>query len=213
RRARSGSETVDPRAERERLGLPLRYVVYTGRYDARQDLATLLRALATLAEEGRPAGLPADEPWPPRVLFAGASPADRAALARAAAREGVGEALAYAPRLDVGRLAGLVAGARAALLPALSDAAGMSAIEAIAGGVPVVASAVGALPEIVGAAGILVEPRDPARLASALATAVADDRVHAGLAATARERAESDDRTWADVARETREVYAQVGAG
>jgi glycosyltransferase involved in cell wall biosynthesis len=203
--------TADPRAERERLGLPDRYVVYSGRYDARQDLATLLRALAMLAEAGRPDGLPDGEPWPPRVLFAGASPADRASLARAAGREGVGEALAYAPRLDDSRLAGLVRGARAALLPALSDASGLPAIEAIACGVPVVASAVGALPEIVGGAGILVEPRDPARLAQALATAVADDPVHAQLAAAAAERAAGDRRTWADVASETRSIYAEVG--
>jgi glycosyltransferase involved in cell wall biosynthesis len=208
---RSGTQTADPRAERERLGLPDRYVVYSGRYDARQDLGTLLRALAELTDDTRPAGLPADAPWPPRVLFAGASPGDRAALARAAAREGVGEALAYAPRLDDARLATLVRGARAILLPTVSDSNGLSAIEAIACGTPVIASAVGALPEIVGAAGILVEPREPGRLASALATAYADDRVHEQLAATARERAETERRSWADVANETRAVYAAVG--
>jgi len=207
---RSGSGPADTRAERERLGLPDRYVVYSGRYDARQDVATLLRALAELTRADRPAGLPADAPWPPRVLFAGASPDDRAALARAAAREGVGEALAYAPRLDDARLATLVRGARAILLPTVSDGAGLAAIEAIACGTPVVASAVGALPEIVGAAGILVEPRDSGRLASALATAYADDRVQGQLAATARERAETDGRTWADVAADTRAVYARV---
>ena len=200
----------DPRAERERLGLPERYVIYSGRYDARQDLGTLLRALAELAGAGRPDGLPADAPWPPRVLFAGASPDDRAALARAAAREGVGETLAYAPRLDEDRLASLVRGARAALLPVVSDSAGLAAIEAIASGTPVVASAVGALPEIVGAAGILVEPRDPARLAQALATAFVDDRVHGSLVALARERAETEKRTWGDVARETRAIYAEA---
>lgn len=198
------------RAERERLGLPERYVIYSGRYDARQDLATLLRALAELAAVGRPEGLPEDAPWPPRVLFAGASPDDRAALARAAAREGVGETIAYAPRLDDERLASLVRGARAALLPVLSDSAGQAAIEAIACGTPVVASAVGALPEIVGAAGILVEPRDPARLAQALATAFVDDRVHGALADLARERAATDRHTWAEVARETRLIYASV---
>ena len=203
-------DLADPRAERERLGLPERYVIYSGRYDARQDLATLLRALAELAEQGRPAGITDAEPWPPRVLFAGASPDDRAALARAAAREGVGDALAYVGRLEDERLATLVRGSRAALLPVLSDAAGLAAIEAIAVGTPVVASAVGALPEIVGSAGILVEPRDPARLASAIATAVADDRLHEGLVDAARERAATDARTWADVARETRAVYAEV---
>ena len=36
-----------------------------------------------------PTDLAADAPWPPRVLLAGATPDDRASLARAAAREGV----------------------------------------------------------------------------------------------------------------------------
>jgi alpha-1,3-rhamnosyl/mannosyltransferase len=205
---RDAARDRDPRAERERLGLPERYVIYSGRYDARQDLGTLLRALAELAAAGRPESLADEVPWPPRVLFAGASPDDRAGLARAAGREGVGDALAYAPHLDDERLASLVRGARAALLPVVSDAAGHPAIEAIACGVPVVATAVGALPEIVGAAGILVGPRDPARLAQALATAYADDRVHGALAAIARERAATDRRTWTDVAAETRAIYA-----
>lgn len=207
---RGGRLDRDPRADRERLGLPERYVIYSGRYDARQDLGTLLQALNELAAAGRPEGLPEDAPWPPRVLFAGASPDDRAAIARAAAREGVGESLAYAPRLDDERLAGLVRGARAALLPVVSDSAGQAAIEAIACGTPVVASAVGALPEIVGAAGILVEPRDPSRLAQALATAFVDDVLHGGLAAIAQERAATDRHTWADVARETRSIYAEA---
>ena len=210
--AAGAAVAADPRRERERLGLPERYVIYSGRYDARQDLTTLLRALRDLTDAGRPASLAADEPWPPRVLFAGATPDDRAALARAAAREDVSDALVYAPRLDDDRLAALVRGARAALLPVLSDGAGLPAIEAIACGVPVVASTVGALPEIVGSAGILVEPRDPRRLASALETAFLDDRVHATLADAARERALNEPRTWADVARETRAVYAHAAA-
>jgi len=201
----------DHRAERERLGLPARYFVYSGRYDARHDLATLLRALADLAAAGRPAVLPEDVPWPPRVLLVGAPPDDRAALARAAAREGVGDTLAYAPALDPARLATLVAGARAALLPVVSEAAGLPVIESLAAGTPVVASSVGALPELVGPAGILVEPRDPRRLGVALATIWADDRVHRGLAAAAREHSETDRRTWLDVARETRAVYAAAG--
>ena len=198
---------ADVRAERERLGLPERYFVYSGRYDARQDLATLLRALDLLGRAGRPDGLAESAAWPPRVLLVGASPEDRASLARAAARIDVGEALTYAPRLSDDRLAVLVRGARAAILPAVSDATGMPALEAIASGTPVVASAVGALPEAVGTAGILVEPRDPDRLASALATAWADDRVHDRLAGLARERAQAGVRTWAEVAVETRRVY------
>jgi glycosyltransferase involved in cell wall biosynthesis len=202
---------ADAASERERLGLPERYLVYSGRYDARQDLGTLLRALVALAQAGRPDGLPDDVVWPPRILLVGASPDDRAALARAAARHDIGSSLSYAPKLPSAVVAGLVRGARAAILPALSDATGLVASEAIACGTPVVASAVGALPDLVGGAGILVEPRDPEKLAVALRAAWADDRVHDRIAANARERATWQRRTWADVARETRAIYAEVG--
>ena len=197
--------------ERVRLGLPDRFLVYFGRFDARHDVATFLRALSLLADRPRPRGLPAGTGWPPQVLIVGASPADRGALARAAARLGVGDSLVYAPALPPERLAGLVRASRAVLLPALSDASGLPAIDSIAAGTPVVATAVGALPEVVGPAGILVEPRDPARLAEALRTAWADDRVHGRLMTEARERATSQQRAWADVATETRGVYADVG--
>ena len=206
-----GAPAGPARAERERLGLHERYLVYSGRYDARQDLATLLRAIGSLAAAGRPDTLADDVPWPPRVLLVGASPDDRASLARAAAKVDVGDALAYAPSLPDDRLAVLVRSARAAILPALSDATGLPALEAIACGTPVVASAVGALPEVVGGAGILVPPREPDRLAAALSTVWTDDRVHDRLAAAARERAEMDRRTWADVALETRRVYDEAG--
>jgi glycosyltransferase involved in cell wall biosynthesis len=203
-----------------RLGLPDRYIVYPGRYDARQDLGTLLRALASLAADGHPLaadGHPrqadsrrADRQalGPPQIVLVGASPDDRAALARAAAREGVGELLSYAPWLSPERLAAVVAGARAVVLPALSEVAGLSAIEALACGTPVVASAVGALPEIVARAGILVEPRDPARLAVALDTVWGDSPVQRRLVKEARARSAVPRRTWADVAHETRAVYA-----
>ena len=199
-------------AERERLGLPERYLVYTGRYDARQDLPTLLAALGRLAAAGRPPRLARHIAWPPRILLVGASPDDRAGLARAAGAAGLGELLAYAPGTDAARTALLVAGARAALVPTRSDAAALPALDALAAGTPVVASAVGALPEVVGTAGILVEPGDPDRMAAALRAAWADDRIHDRLVAIAAERA-AGRRTWSDVARETRRVYADVATG
>jgi glycosyltransferase involved in cell wall biosynthesis len=202
---------ADDVAERERLGLAGRYLVYPGRYDARQDLATLLLALAALAEAGRPAELPDDVEWPPRILLLGASPEDRASLARAAARQGISASLTYARGLPSAASAGLLRGARAAILPVVSESAGLAAIEALACGTPVVASAVGILPGIVGTAGVLVEARDPDRLATALRTIWTDDRVHGRLAAAARRRAGTAQRTWDEIAAETRAVYATVG--
>ena len=107
----------------------------------------------------------------------------------------------------------LIRGARAALLPVLADSNGLAAIEAIASGVPVIASSVGALPELVGTAGILVEPRDPERLAVALAAAWSDEVVHDRISAAAATRARGDGqavRTWRDVAVEVRSIYADV---
>jgi glycosyltransferase involved in cell wall biosynthesis len=196
-------------ADRERFGIPERYLVAGGRHDARQDLATLLEALALLAAAGRPARLARAVPWPPRIVLVGTTPDDRAAAALAAAAAGVGELLHYTPALPAEQVARLVAGARAAVHPVVSDAAALPVLDALAAGTPVVASATGALPEVVGPAGLLVEPRDPHRLAEALRAAWADDRVHRGIAAAAA-RAAADRRTWADVARETRLVYAEL---
>ena len=189
-----------------------RYLVYHGRHDVRQDAATLMAALASL---GSPPGPPASPPaadWPPRLLVVDATPDDRAALARIAARHGAGNQLVYAPILPPDDTAAIVAAARAVILPVVSEASGLVAIDALAAGVPVIASAVGALPEIVGSAGILVEPRDRERLAVAMATAWGDEPVRAGIAAAARSRgsAAGGTRSWVDVANDVRAIYATV---
>lgn len=198
--------------ERSRLGLPERYLVFPGRFDARQDLPTLFEALRLVASE--PAGTVADGvPWPPRVVLVDASPEDRAEVARAAARFGVGELIAYARILQPEALASLVAGARAAIVPALSATSALPAIEALAAGTPVVASAVGSLPEAVGAAGLLVEPRDARRLAVALRTVWSDETVTGRLRAAIRSRAAGSRWSWRDVAEATRAVYAEAATG
>jgi glycosyltransferase involved in cell wall biosynthesis len=198
----------------ERLGLGSRYLVYPGRHDVRQDAATLLAAVARLGRADRPDGVATDGDWPPRILVLDTTPDDRAALARIASRLGASERLVYAPSLPTEDAAAIVACARAVVLPMVSDASGLPALDAIAAGVPVVASAVGALPEVVGTAGILVEPRDPGRLATALTTAWADGPVSEGIREAARERAAGTLeplRSWVAVAADVRAIYAEVG--
>jgi glycosyltransferase involved in cell wall biosynthesis len=195
--------------EIQRLDLPDRYFVTLGRYDARADIPTLLDALALLSRKPRPASVPVECLWPPSVALAGASAEDRAALARAAARRGLEGRLVYLPPLTQDRLASVISGARGALRPSVSDAAGWSALEATACGTPVIASSVGALPEIVGAAGVLVEPRDPAHLARALEAIWCDDALHAQLRAAAI-AAQARRPTWREIAEQTRAVYAEA---
>ena len=200
-------------AIRTRLALPDRYLAFAGRFDARKDFASLFAALDGLrkeepsAREGRRHAVP----WPPVLVVA--TPADvsdeeRDALSQAIARHGLAPIVRVTPPLSAVDAAALEAGARGFVYPARSEATGLQVIDALALGVPVVASRVGALADIVGPAGILVEPGDPARLAAAIRAIWAADRIHEQLARVARQRAEANARTWADVARETRDVYA-----
>ena len=195
----------------DRLGLSERYLVYPGRYDVRHDAPTLMAALTRLARSDRPQDLAVDAPWPPRVLVLDATPDDRAALARVAARHEAGPHLVFAPALPPDESAAVVAASRAVVLPMIAESTGLAALDAVAVGVPVVASAVGALPDIIGTAGILVEPRDPDRLAAALSVAWGDDAVRTAIADAAMERATRGGRTWTDVAADVRRIYAEVG--
>ena len=94
----------------------------------------------------------------------------------------------------------------------LADGSALPVLDALAMGTPIVGSAVGAVPEAVGSAGLLVPPRDPDRLAAALRAAWAEERVHRAIAEVAAERAAPGRRTWADVARGTREAYVAAAA-
>jgi glycosyltransferase involved in cell wall biosynthesis len=102
----------------------------------------------------------------------------------------------------------LIAGAEGFVYPALSEGTALPALEALALGIPVICSRAGALPEIVGSAGIVVAPRDRERLAAAIEALWEGGSLADQLRRQAHRRAESQTRTWSDVARETRGVYA-----
>ncbi len=67
------------------------------------------------------------------------------------------------------------------VLPTLYEGFGIVFAEAMACGLPVVSTNVGALPEVVDGAGILVEPRDPELLASAIEKILDDPCLYADL--------------------------------
>lgn len=219
----AGRDAARCEALRRRLELPGRYLVFTGRYDARKDTLTLFRALRQLAdgsvdERGaavvggarrrRPSR--AAEAGPPLLVIAAQhdTPDEHALLKRAVERSGAGALVRLAPGLAPADRAALIGGALGMVYPSLSEATGLTALEALSLGVPVISSRAGALPEVVGSAGIVVEPRDPTRLATAIATLWAGGSLSDQLRRKAAQRADQQPRTWRDVAHETREVYA-----
>ncbi len=86
-------------------------------------------------------------------------------------------------------------------------------LESMACGVPVITSNVSSLPEVVADAGLQVSPVDDVGLAVAMQSLLDDDALHARLAQAALVR--SAGFTWAECARQTREVYglAMADAG
>jgi len=153
-------------------------VLSIGRLRAPKDFLTLVRAVARL------------EPGSFRLLIAGDGP-DRQLIAAEVRRLGLDETVALLGARD--DIAALLSAADVFVLSSTSEGFPMSVLEAMAAGLPVVASAVGGVPEAVDAAtGALVPPRDPAALARALATLVADPALRERSGAAACRRVERD---------------------
>jgi glycosyltransferase involved in cell wall biosynthesis len=87
---------------------------------------------------------------------------------------------------------------------------GLVAVEAMACGVPVVASAVGGLAETVvhDVTGVHVPPRDPRRIAAALAPLLRDESRRRAMGCASARRAERYG--WRSIARRTADVLAEV---
>jgi glycosyltransferase involved in cell wall biosynthesis len=79
-----------------------------------------------------------------------------------------------------------------AVVPSLSEAFGLVALEALGCGVPVIASAIGGLKEVIvdGDCGLLVPPGDTAALVRALRLLLTDESLRLRLGAAARARAQ-----------------------
>ena len=181
---------------------PERFVVATAaRLDPVKDLGTLIQAFA-LFRSGRRDSL---------LVIVGDGP-EREPLEAAARRAGVADAVSFVgQRSDVRRL-----------LPAFdvyvncstSEGLSLTILEAMAAALPIVATGVGGTPEVVvqGETGVLVPPRNPQALATALRDfACAPERARcAGLAARRRlEERFTLDRMLAAYAN----VYRQAEAG
>jgi glycosyltransferase involved in cell wall biosynthesis len=141
------------------------------------------------------------------LLIAGEG-ADRASLERQAA----GMRIRFLGHVGDGEIQRLLYGAAAMVVPSLfPETFGLSAAEAMAAGVPVLVSNVGNLPDLIGRPEQVVAPGDPAAWADAIRDIAKSPTRRARLAATARERIETEFSPVVAAVR-TEAVYVAAGA-
>jgi len=194
----------DDAAIRARYGLPERYALYLGGFDARKNVATVLGAYrlaqpaigeqCPLAVAGR---LPErDTPFAPDPR-------------RLAHELGVDERLVrFVGSPAEADKPALYRGAAAFLFPSRYEGFGLPPLEALACGAPVVGSDAASLPEVVGDAGALLPPDDAQGMAGALVRLATDDVYRAKLSRRALARAARF--SWERAARETLAAYREV---
>ena len=139
------------------------YLLFVGRLRIRKGVEVLFEALRSLVGA--------------RVLIAGDGE-HRGALEAKAGELGLvaSGAVSFLGRCGAPRVAGLLSGAAALVVPSTYEGMPLVVLEAMAAGIPVVASRVSGIPEVVvdGETGWLVPAEDPAALAGALAEVLAD---------------------------------------
>ncbi|OQO90211.1 glycosyl transferase [Saccharomonospora piscinae] len=169
-------------AQRRRLGLPERYLLFAGAPGPRKGLDWLRQAHAT------------DSALPP-VVFAGPGrfPADERS-----------HHTGYLSDVDLQRV---VAGASALVLPSRDEGFGLPVLEAMACDVPVVCTDVPSLREVSGGLAQLVPHGDVTALATALRRAV--EEPHAASASATR-RAHAASFTWRRCAEATLAAYRRA---
>jgi glycosyltransferase involved in cell wall biosynthesis len=156
---------------------------------------------------------------PPHVLYAGRLSEEKGVRELIAAANGlplvvVGDgslrdeipnAVGFVPPSELGRY---YERAAVVVCPSRREGYGMTAREAMAYGRPVVATAVGGLPDAVEheVTGLLVPPRDPPALRTALERLLKDRELRERLGAAARERAR-ERFAWDEATRATIEAY------
>lgn len=98
------------------------------------------------------------------------------------------------------------------IVPSRSESFGLVALEAGACGTPVVAAAVGGLRTLVddGVTGLLIDNREPAEYAAAVASILDTPRLATAMSVAAAERARQY--TWSTTAARLRRLYADLTA-
>jgi glycosyltransferase involved in cell wall biosynthesis len=180
-------------------GIDREYILYTGTLEPRKNIPAIIRAFQSIKRELN---------IPHRLVLAGKKGwlyDDIFAEVRALDLEQEVIFTGYVPDED---LPFLYNGADLFVYPSFYEGFGLPPLEAMACGCPVVSSNTSSLPEVVGTAGIMVDPRKPEELATAMARVLGDSELARDMRRRGVERAAIFN--WDRCVQETLSIYRDV---
>ena len=184
---------------RKELGLPERYILFTGNIEPKKNLPALLRAYAEARRSGRVTH---------RLVVAGRKAWRYSQVFKTLRELRIQETVHFIGHVPQEMLPALYSGASVFVFPSLCEGFGLPPLEAMACGTPVVTTTAGALPEVVGNAALTVKPDDVRELRVAMEKVLANQFLARRLREYGIKRAAEF--SWHKTARATADVYAEV---
>jgi glycosyltransferase involved in cell wall biosynthesis len=196
-RFRPGVPQTEIAEARARYGLPEEFVLYVGNTMPHKNVPRIVEAFARVRQAE------------PRLMLvlAGRPDSYRTLVENAIRAAGVVASVRFLNYVDEVHLPAVYAASQAMVFPSLYEGFGMPVLEALACGTPVITSDRGSLAEIAGSAAMLVDPRDPAEIAEAMAVLIRGGSEASRLRAAGPVRAATF--TWAQTAEKHAQLYKE----
>jgi len=187
---------------RDRFLLGAPFVLYTGNIKPHKNVERLIEAFGLMRKSGHE---------DVKLLIIGDELSKYPGLRRLVHRLHLHQQVRFLGFVPDDTLAALYRLAKVFVFPSLYEGFGFPPLEAMASGTAVITSNVSSLPEVVGDAALLIDPLDPAALASAMCRVLGDEVLRQDLVRRGHERIHAF--SWERAAAATRDVYRQVIAG
>ncbi|MBI5674134.1 MAG: glycosyltransferase family 4 protein [Nitrospirae bacterium] len=184
---------------RNKYELPVEYILYVGKVEARKNISRLIQAYHFLKQQSDVRH---------KLVVAGKWSYLNADVTETVDKLQLHDDVIFLPEFDRLDLPVIYNGASVFVFPSLLEAFGIPPIEAMACGIPVVVSQLTAIPEIVGEAGVYVDPLDPKSIADGLHRALTDQSLRTQLIEKGFARARQF--TWESTVRQTLAAYETV---
>lgn len=178
-----------------------KYVLFVGTIEPRKNLVNLIKGFASVASI--PSMKKVD------LVLAGAPGWKYGDVLKAVKEAKLGKRVRYLGYVPHDEKVHLIENANAFVFPSLYEGFGLPVLEAMSLGTPVVTSRVSSLPEIAGTAAVFVNPHKFKEIGQAIARVVGNVNLRKKLVASGKARAGMF--TWDATARETLQVYREVG--